>query len=72
MAIDKKNYVYQEKKSFVETLHEQYGWPLKIQARGEIACLCDIQPLLEGKAAPIYRFPGGRSLVDEIEIIPVK
>ena len=65
--------MYQEKKSYIEELSEEYGWPLKINARGCTAHLCDIQPLNAGeKPLPIYRFPGGRSLVSECEMIPVK
>jgi len=59
-------------KTYVEELSEKYGWPLKIKARGYVAYLCDIQPLNTGeKPLPVYRFPGGRSLVDEREMIPV-
>jgi hypothetical protein len=55
----------------VEQLSEQYGWPLKIKARGHIACLYDIQPLNAGeKPLPVYRFPGGRSIVSEHEMVP--
>lgn len=49
---------------------EKYGWPLKIKARGYIATLVGVQPLCGGEVAPIYRFPGGDSLVDEREMIP--
>lgn len=64
---------YAEPKSFVDTISEQYGWPKKIKARGYIAYLCDIQPLNRGeKPLPIYRFPGGTSLVDECEMIPAE
>ena len=64
---------YVERKSYVEELSEEYGWPLKIKARGYIAHLCGLQPLNAGeKPIPIYRFPGGQSLVDEIEMIPVE
>jgi hypothetical protein len=61
--------MYTERKSKVELLHEQYGWPLKIKARGYTAYLVDIQPLVEGRVAPIYRFPGGDSLVDKCEMV---
>ena len=59
-----------DRKSHVELLSEKYGWPLKIKARGFIARLCGAQPLNEGDPRPIYRFPGGESLVDEREMIP--
>lgn len=62
--------MYQEEKSHVEKLHEKYGWPLKIKARGYIAYLIDAQPLTAGMVAPIYRFPGGDSLIGENEMIP--
>lgn len=55
-------------KSHVEQLHEKYGWPLKIHTRGYDAYLIDVQPLMDGEAAPIYRFPGGDSLVDDREL----
>lgn len=55
-------------KSYVEQLHEKYGWPLKIHARGYDAYLIGLQPLVEGLVAPIYRFPGGDSLVDDREL----
>ena len=51
---------------------EKYGWPLKIKARGEIARLVSMQPLNGGTVEPIYRFPGGDSLVDKAEMIPVE
>ena len=54
--------------SYVEDLSLRYGWPLKIHARGYDAYLVDIQPLTEGRAAPIYRFPGGDSLVGQDEL----
>jgi len=55
-------------KSHAERLHERYGWPLQIYARGYDAHLVDVQPLTEGRVAPIYRFPGGDSLVGEDEL----
>ncbi len=64
------NKVYEERKSFVQELHERTGWPLKIKARGYIACLIGEQQLMEGRTCPIYRFPGGDSLVDKCEMIP--
>lgn len=61
--------MYQERKSYVEILSEEYGWPLKIKARGYIAYLGGIQPLNKGeKPLPIYRFPGGNSVVNEDEL----
>lgn len=64
---------YTEPKSYVESLNEKYGWPLKIKARGFIAHLCGLQPLNAGeKPLPIYRFPGGQSLVSECEMVPAE
>ena len=62
-----------EKKSYIEQLSEKHGWPLKIKARGFIAYLCGEQPL-NGAAdpVPVYRFPGGVSLVGKNEMIPVE
>lgn len=56
--------------SYAEELSQRYGWPLKIHARGYDAYLVDIQPLTGGMVAPIYRFPGGDSVVDDCELIP--
>lgn len=64
---------YIEPKNFIDTISEKYGWPKKIKARGYIAYLCDIQPLNAGeKPLPVYRFPGGQSLVDEREMVPAE
>jgi hypothetical protein len=62
--------MYEEPKSYAEQLHEKFGWPLKIKARGCTAYLVDIQPLACHDFAPIYRFPGGDSLVSESEMVP--
>ena len=59
-------------KSFVEMLHQRYGWPLKIQARDCTAYLVGVQAITGGKVEPIYRFPGGDSLVDDCELIPAE
>lgn len=59
-------------KSYAEQLHERYGWPLKIHTRGYDAYLVDVQPLTNGCVDPIYRFPGGDSLVGEDELKPKK
>lgn len=56
--------------SLPEYLSRVHGWPLRIEAREEIATLCDSQQLDDGKLAPIYRFPGGPSLVSDSEMIP--
>ncbi len=64
--------MYNEQKSYVELLHERTGWPLKIKARGYVAYLIDEQPLLDGDSRPIYRFPGGDSLVSTSELIPTE
>lgn len=56
-------------KSFIDKISEKYGWPKKIKARGYIAYLCDVQPLNDGEEPlPIYRFPGGRSIVSKDEL----
>lgn len=54
--------------SCIEELSQRYGWPLKIHARGCDACLVGAQPLNEGDPEPIYRFPGGDSLVSDSEL----
>lgn len=56
--------------NYRDELARRYGWPLKIHARGYDAYLVGAQPLLEGGPTPIYRFPGGNSLVDECEMLP--
>ncbi|MBR4953119.1 MAG: hypothetical protein IKZ30_01245 [Oscillospiraceae bacterium] len=56
--------------SLPEYLSRVHGWPLRIETREEIATLCDVQQLDGGKLAPIYRFPGGPSLVSDDEMIP--
>lgn len=43
-------------------------WPYHIKARGYDAYLCGVQPLIGAQTAPIYRFPGGQSLVGDDEI----
>lgn len=54
--------------SCIEELSQRYGWPLKIHARGCDAYLVGTQPLNEGDPEPIYRFPGGDSLVSDSEL----
>lgn len=54
--------------SRIEELSRRYGWPLKIHARGYDAYLVDAQALNEGPPEPIYRFPGGDSLVSDSEL----
>lgn len=43
-------------------------WPQVIHSRGYDAHLCGVQPLTGGMEEPIYRFPGGPSLVDDSEL----
>lgn len=43
-------------------------WPQVIHSRGYDAHLCGVQPLTGGIEVPIYRFPGGPSLVDDSEL----
>lgn len=43
-------------------------WPKIIHSRGYDAYLCGVQPLTDGMEAPIYRFPGGDSIVDDSEL----
>ena len=64
--------MYTERKSLVEQLSERYGWPLKIRARDEVAHLVGLQPLVGGEVAPIYRFPGGDSVVSRWEMVPAE
>lgn len=52
--------------AYIDRLRTMY--PYHIFARGYDAYLVGIQPLLEGQQVPIYRFPGGDSLVDKSEL----
>jgi len=52
--------------AYIDRLRTKY--PFRIFARGYEAVLCGVQPLLEGQETPIYRFPGGESLVDDVEL----
>lgn len=52
----------------IHALHRLYGWPIKIHARGYDAYLSGAQQLTDGEMEPIYHFPGGHSLVDEVEM----
>lgn len=54
----------------LERVATKQGWPMKIKARGEVAYLVDVQRLTGNDIAPIYRFPGGDSLVSDSEMIP--
>ena len=53
----------------LQRVAQKHGWPMKIKARGEVATLVGVQQLIGG-VEPIYRFPGGDSLVSESEMIP--
>lgn len=54
----------------LERVAAKQGWPMKIKARGEVAYLVDVQRLTGNDIAPIYRFPGGDSVVSDSELIP--
>lgn len=56
----------------LQEIAHKNGWPMRIKARGYVALLVGVQPLGEGKLEPIYRFPGGDSLVDKCEMIPTE
>ena len=56
--------------TYGEILNKTYGWPVKIHTRGYDAYLVDAQPISLGVKLPVYRFPGGESLVDECEWKP--
>lgn len=59
--------MYQERESYVERLSKKRGYPLKIHACGYDAYLVGEQPLNDGRACPIYRFPGGTCCVHKDE-----
>lgn len=52
----------------LDRIAAEKGWPRKIHTRGHDAYLVDVQPLGKGDALPIYRFPGGDSVVFESEL----
>ena len=54
----------------LQRVAQKQGWPMKIKARGEVAYLVDVQRLTGNDIAPIYRFPGGDSVVSDSELIP--
>lgn len=54
-------------RSSIEQIGKKYGWPLKIHSRGYDAYLVDVQRLI-GSVAPIYRWPGGDSVADDLEL----
>lgn len=54
----------------LQRVAQKQGWPLKIKARGEVAYLVDVQRLTGSDIAPIYRFPGGDSVVSDDELTP--
>ena len=51
---------------YIDRLSTKY--PFHIFARGYDAYLCGVQPLNGGQQAPVYRFPGGKSIVDDVEL----
>lgn len=54
----------------LERVAAKQGWPMKIKSRGEVAYLVDVQRLTGNDIAPIYRFPGGDSVVSDSELTP--
>ena len=52
--------------AYIDRLRTKY--PFHIFSRGYDAYLCGVQPLTDGQAEPIYRFPGGQSLVSQCEL----
>lgn len=51
---------------YIDSLRARY--PFHIFARGHDAYLCGVQPLVDGQEAPLYRFPGGISIVTDSEL----
>lgn len=47
-------------------------WPRRIRHGEYVGVLIDIQPLLEGQAAPIYRFHGGDAVGVDYEVAAVR
>lgn len=50
-------------KSYIEQIMETYPtWPRRILHGEYVGILSGVQPLLDGEAAPLYRFPGGECM----------
>lgn len=47
-------------------------WPRRIKHGEYVGVLIDVQPLLEGRSAPIYRFPGGDAVGVDYETAAVR
>lgn len=60
-------------KSYIEQIMEAHpNWPRRIRHGEYVGVLIDVQPLLEGRAAPIYRFPGGDAVGVDYEMAAVR
>lgn len=60
-------------KSYIERIMEEHPrWPRRIKHGEYVGVLIDIQPLLEGRSAPIYRFPGGDAVGVDYETTAVR
>lgn len=52
--------------AYIDRLRTVY--PFHIFSRGCDAYLCGVQPLIDGQQVPLYRFPGGVNVVDDVEL----
>lgn len=60
-------------KSYIDEIIEANPcWPRRIRHGEYIGVLIGVQPLLGGRAAPIYRFPGGDAVGVDYETTAVR
>lgn len=54
---------------YIDRLRERYPFKICRVSEPEYeAVLCGVQSLLEGQEEPIYRFPGGKCVVDPFHV----
>lgn len=59
--------------NYIECIMARYPhWPRRIRHGEYIGVLCGVQPLLDGDAAPIYRFNGGTVVGVDYEVTAVR
>lgn len=59
--------------NYIESIMARYPrWPRRIRHGEYIGVLSGVQPLLDGDAAPLYRFPGGECVGDLHNVVRTK
>lgn len=59
--------------AYIDDVMKAYPqWPRHIRHGEFTGVLCGVQPLLEGRTAPIYRFPGGECVGVDYETTAVR